>query len=51
MNAEQMAKTMADIDQYFTFTLDNEVFALNICISPFKDLLTYPLCSLHFHYA
>ena len=39
MNVEQMAETTADIDQYLTFTLDDEVFALNI--GKVREVLDY----------
>jgi purine-binding chemotaxis protein CheW len=39
MNLEQMAETTADIDQYLTFTLDDEVFALNI--GKVREVLDY----------
>lgn len=39
MNAEQLAETTADIDQYLTFTLGDEVFALNI--GKVREVLDY----------
>ncbi|MBN1907813.1 MAG: purine-binding chemotaxis protein CheW [Deltaproteobacteria bacterium] len=39
MNAEQIKETMADLDQYLTFTLDNEVFAINI--SKVREVLDF----------
>ncbi len=39
MNLEQEAVTTADIDQYLTFTLDDEVFALNI--GKVREVLDY----------
>ncbi len=39
MNVEQLAETTTDIDQYLTFTLDDEVFALNI--GKVREVLDY----------
>jgi len=39
MNVEQMAETTADIDQYLTFNLGDEVFALNI--GKVREVLDY----------
>jgi purine-binding chemotaxis protein CheW len=39
MNVEQVAENTADIDQYLTFTLDEEVFALNI--GKVREVLDY----------
>jgi purine-binding chemotaxis protein CheW len=39
MDTEQMAETTADLDQYLTFTLDDEVFALNI--GKVREVLDY----------
>jgi purine-binding chemotaxis protein CheW len=41
MNTEQIKDTTADLDQYLTFTLDNEVFAINISkVREVLDVLT-----------
>lgn len=39
MNMEQLAEVTADLDQYLTFTLDDEVFALNI--GKVREVLDY----------
>jgi len=40
MDMDRMLETDTDLDQYLTFTLDDEVFALNI--SKVREVLDYP---------